>query len=207
MELEPGPGWVPQTTARSQLPKAAALTPERGWPPTQTRRPSPRRRQGRPGGALESSCPSLTTYPQHCQKNTEADLRAGQGVLLVQKCPGTRAYCALRGSSVPPSRGPGQESTLCPPKPPQLQVESAHQAPTNICATGGLSPEEENLDSGHTPPDLQHLPTRVPCSWNKSHAEPNLTPTSRVGVLLTFWESWWWMSPNVPAPCQGPWGH
>ena len=109
------------------------------------------------------AAPPSLACTQHCRKSTEADPRAGQGVLQIQRSPGAGAYCALAGPSVLPSQGPGK-STLCPPKPPQLQVESAHPGLTNIHAAGGLSPDEENLDSGHTPPDLQHLPTRVSCS-------------------------------------------
>ena len=199
-------GEVPQTTARSQLPKAAALTPRRVWPPTQTRRPSPRRCRGCPGGARESSCPSLTSlcpalpekhrsWPQswpRCPPNPEAP--GGRGLLCSSGAIGT----TLTGS--------GQEHPL----PTQATPAPGGECPpslTNIRAAGGLSPDEENLDSGHTPPDLQHLPTRVSCSWNKSRTEPNLTPAPGAGVLLTFWESRRWMSPNVPAHCQGPWGN
>lgn len=174
-----GQGEVPQTTARSWLPKAAALTPDRGWPPTQTRRPSPRSCRG-----WSPAAPPSLACAQHCWKSTEADPRAGQGVLQVQRCLGAAAYCALVGPLVLPSEGPGKS----PPKLPQLQVESARPAPTNTRATGGLPPDEENLDSSHTPPDLQHLPTRVSCFGNKSHTEPNLTPAPGAGALLAVRE-------------------
>ena len=73
------------------------------------------------------AAPPSLACAQHCQKSTEADPRAGQGVLQIQRHLGAGAYCALAGPSVLPSQGPGK-STLCPPKPPQLQVESAHPA-------------------------------------------------------------------------------
>lgn len=98
---------------------------------------------------MELWSPPSLPYTQHCQKNTDTDPRAGQGVLQVQKCPGTRAYCALMGSSVPPSRGPRQEHPLSTQASPAPGGECP-PAPTNICVTGGLSPEEENLGSGHT---------------------------------------------------------